>query len=370
MTRLAIVAPHFPEYTLRYASSMTPFFEVLVCVDAGQLAQEYEDRAIDLPKEITLKQLRFKTFFEFLELYRALRRFKPTLLHFQEAVGPRRAMFNAVLARLLRSSTAVIVTVHDPTAHAGRDVRAAQRTAGITKYVRNLSDKIVVHGRFCADQMAELMPSASSRLIVSEHGLILEPDLMLSPPEPSFPLRLYFFGRMETYKGVEILLKAVELLHEKHFPFALSIAGRGPELDRLEQRFKLLPSVSVFNGFVPPNQIMKDIQSAECVVLPYLSATQSGVLAAAYAGHRYVIASSIGGLSDVVTHRQNGLLLPAGDPEALADAIQLLGNDTHLRTSLLRGARATAEGQLNWSKIAQALSTEFSSLRNIPLKRE
>jgi glycosyltransferase involved in cell wall biosynthesis len=168
---------------------------------------------------------------------------------------------------------------------------------------------------------------------------------------------------------VEVLLRAVESLHEKRFPFALSIAGRGPELDRLEKRFKRLPNVSIFNGFVPPNQIMKDIQSAECVVLPYLSATQSGVLAAAYAGHRYVIASSIGGLSDVVVHRRNGLLIPAGDPEALAHAIQLLGNDTFLRNSLLRGARATAEGQLNWSKIAQGLSAEFDSLRNIALKR-
>jgi glycosyltransferase involved in cell wall biosynthesis len=334
---------------------------VLVCVDTVQRDEEYAGRVITLPETTRLVVSPFKTLGDFLKLCRTLRQFKPNILHFQEAAGPRRAMFNAALARLLRSSAAIVVTIHDPMAHAGRDAGRARRTAGIAAYLRKSADKIVVHGTFCAAQMVALIPSASDRLLISEHGVILEPDILSPQPEPS-PLRLYFFGRMEAYKGVEILLAAAEALHAEGFPFALSIAGRGPELDRLEDRFKRLPEVSIFNGFVPPTRIMTDIQSTECVVLPYLSATQSGVLAAAYAGHRYVLATSTGGLPDVVVHGQNGLLVSPGDAEALAGAIRMLGRNTALRAQLLRGARATAEGQLNWTSIAESTAQSFVPL--------
>ena len=366
--RLAIIAPHFPEYALRYAASMTPHGDVLVCVDSAQLAQEYAGRPVSLPKGVALTTSPFKSPRDFLTLYRIIRRFKPNILHFQEAAGPRRALFNAALARLLRPSAAIIVTVHDPVAHAGRDLLAARRTVRILTYLRNLSDRIVVHGRFCADQMAALVPSAATCLLTSEHGLILEPDILAAIPEPS-PLRLYFFGRMEAYKGLEVLLAAAEALHEESFPFTLSIAGRGPELDRLEDRLTRLPEISVFNGLVPPTRIMSDIQQAECIVLPYLSATQSGVLAAAYAGRRYVLASATGGLPDVVDHRQNGLLVPPGDPVALANAIRLLGRDVELRAQLLRGACATAEGRLDWSRIAASLMTSFTPLTEITARQ-
>jgi glycosyltransferase involved in cell wall biosynthesis len=364
MIRLAIVAPHFPEYALRYASAMARHCEVMVCVDAAQLAEEYVGRGIAVPANADLMTLRFKTAGDVLRLYRALRRFKPTILHFQEAAGPRRAMFNAILARLFRRAACIIVTVHDPTAHAGRDAAAARRTASIAHDLRKLADRIVVHGRFCAGQMATLLPAHSERLLVSEHGLLLEPDRVVPPPEPP-PLRVYFFGRMETYKGVEILLSAAELLHAEGFPFALSIAGRGPELDRLQARFARLPEVTIFNGFVPPMQIMADIQAAECIVLPYLTATQSGVLAAAYAGRRYVLASATGGLPDVVTHGENGLLVPPGDSAALADAIRQLGRNPDLRARLLRGAQETAEKTLDWDRIAACMAARFEELADI-----
>ncbi len=364
MMRLAIIAPHFPEYAVRYAAAMAQHGNVLVCVDSRQLADEYAGRHVGCPVNARLITSRFKTAAELVGLYLTLRRFKPTIVHFQEAAGPRRAVFNAVLARLFRPTACIIVTVHDPTAHAGRDAAAARRTARIAAYLRNLADRVVVHGNFCARQIIGLLPALSERLLVSEHGVILEPDSLIPPPADP-PLRLYFFGRMEAYKGVEILLIAAEALHAEGFPFSLSIAGRGPELDRLEGRFACLPEVTVFNGFVPPTRIMADIQSAECILLPYLSATQSGVLAASYAGRRYVLASATGGLADVVVHGENGLLVPPGDATALADAIRRLGSDAGLRARLLRGACVTAEHKLDWTLIAASLAARFDALSDV-----
>lgn len=358
--RLALVAPHFPEYALRYAAGMARHGDVLACVDEGQLAAEYEGRAV--PTGIgVIKRNRFRTPGDLIRLLRMIARFKPSVVHLQETAGPRRAFFNLCVAALAKRSSTIVLTVHDPLPHAGRDMAAAWRTAWVGDVVRRLADIVVVHGAYCAGLYRAGAHPTGQLIVSSEHGVILEPPT--ARPSLTNPLKLYFFGRMEVYKGVEVLLDAAEILHDKNVPFELSVAGRGPELDRLQDRFRRLPEVTVRNGFVPPTEVIESIQNADCVVLPYLGATQSGVLAAAFAGRRTVIASDTGGLPDVVEHGRNGLLVPPGDPAALAAAVQALAEAGELRDRLQAGAAATAKGQLNWDRIGTELHGVFASWR-------
>jgi len=120
----------------------------------------------------------------------------------------------------------------------------------------------------------------------------------------------------------------------------------------------------VYDGFVPPRDVIDGMEEAECVLLPYLSATQSGVVAAAFANGCYVIASAVGGLPDVVADEVNGLLIPPNDPQALANAIKRVSLDNVLRERLAEGAKVTAETQLRWSRIASTLHVEFTRLVN------
>ena len=349
-----------------YAAAMAKRCDVLVCLDGDQLASEYAGRTV--PAAVgRLRRLRFKTPLDLVRLVLEVRRFRPSIVHFQEAAGPRKALFNAVLAALTTHRAMIVLTVHDPLPHEGRDQSAAKRMAFARGYLRRRADIIVVHGAYCAKLLRDSAPTfrpalrprtLRPRIAVSEHGLILEPA-RFGPAARSGPLRLYFFGRMEAYKGLDVLLAMAEMLHEDGVPFALAVAGRGPELDRLQERFQRLPELDVSNGFVPPAQVMAAIQAADCVLLPYLSATQSGVLAAAYAGRRYVVASRTGGIPDVVEHGVNGLLVPPGDPRALADAVRSLVRDQSLRGRLQAGAAATAQGRLSWDRIAAELQATF-----------
>ena len=357
--RLAIIAPHFPEYALRYAQAMAQRCDVLACVDAGQLASEYEGRRQpDLPAG-RIEPVRFKTPTDLWRLLRLVVSFRPDVIHFQEAAGPRRGMFLAAVAAILKRSALIVLTVHDPLPHQGRDVRAARRAAKPRDYLRRLASILIAHGAYCADLLRGSARLGTGPVIASEHGVILEPAERR--PVPPGPLKLYMFGRMEAYKGVEVLLAAAERLDAEGVAFELSIAGQGPELDRLRDRFQMLPGVRLQTGFAPPNQVIASIQEADCVVLPYLSATQSGVLAAAFAGHRFVIASETGGIPDVVVHGQNGLLVPPGDPAALADAIRTVAQDPAMRETLRQGAVATARQQLDWSRIAKCLHASFAA---------
>ena len=358
--RLAIVAPHFPEYALRYAAAMSRLCDVLVCLDEGQLADECEGRDVD-PGAAAVRPMRFKTPRDALAMLLAIRRFRPDVLHLQEAAGPRRAIFLLCAALLARRSSVVALTVHDPEPHVGRDQAAARRAALPGALVRRLARVVVVHGAWCEAAARRRFVRPSQVVVRSEHGLILEPQTV--EPPPGAPISLCFFGRMEAYKGVETLLQAAEALHAEGFAFRLWVGGRGPELDRLQERFARLPEVALRVGFIPPAEVVAAIQSADCVLLPYLSATQSGVLAAAFAGRRYVVASRTGGLPDVVEHLRNGLLVPPGEPEALAGAIRLLARDDGLRAHLREGAAATAEGRLDWGRIASGMFDALNAAR-------
>ena len=358
MIRLAVVAPHFPEYSLRYAAAMAKYCDVLACIDKAQLATEYDGRKVDFGRT-RLEPVNFKTPNDLLKMCAAIKKFRPDVVHIQEAVGPRRAFFTVAIARLMKSNAAIVLSIHDPLPHEGSDEAAARRTAWIGSHVRRAADLVVVHGAYCAG-LIESSLEPDQQLAISEHGVILVPPDRQPPPDA--PLKLYAFGRMEKYKGVEVLLRTAEILHAEAFPFQLKVAGRGPELDRLQRRFAALPEVEVQNAFIAPNEIMASIQAAECIVLPYLSATQSGVLAAAYAGHRYVIASNTGGLHDVVKDGINGVLVPPGDAAALAGAVRTIAKDAGLRKRLQAGAVETASGQLDWDRIARDLMVRFEAV--------
>ena len=141
----------------------------------------------------------------------------------------------------------------------------------------------------------------------------------------------------------------------------VTIAGRGPEIARLRPRLDALANVRVLDGFVPFDRLAELFQDAEIVVVPYKGATQSGVAAAGFANHRIVVASDVGGLPDVVTHENNGLLVPPDDPVALAAALRRLQEDRALALDLRRGAAQSA-GRLAWPAIVQPLAGLFAEL--------
>jgi glycosyltransferase involved in cell wall biosynthesis len=88
-------------------------------------------------------------------------------------------------------------------------------------------------------------------------------------------------------------------------------------------------------------------------VLPYLEASQSGVVPVAYAFGKPVVATRVGGLPDVVEHGQTGLLVPPGDSQSLARAVIDLLTDDARRRDMGARARRFAETELSWSRIGQ-----------------
>jgi glycosyltransferase involved in cell wall biosynthesis len=111
--------------------------------------------------------------------------------------------------------------------------------------------------------------------------------------------------------------------------------------------------------YVPNERVNAYFSAADAVVLPYLSGTQSGIAQIAFNFDRPLIATSVGGLGEVVKSGETGLVVPPGDPAALADAIrQFYGRN--LGEPLSAGVRR-AKQAYGWKRMTDAIEALAAS---------
>ena len=80
--------------------------------------------------------------------------------------------------------------------------------------------------------------------------------------------------------------------------------------------------MEIFDGYIPDNEVEKFFAAADLVVLPYESATQSGIVQIAYGFEKPVIVTNVGGLPDVVNNGKTGYIVPPKNPKAIADVVE------------------------------------------------
>lgn len=136
---------------------------------------------------------------------------------------------------------------------------------------------------------------------------------------------LLFFGFVREYKGLKYLLDALPGVRERIPEISLWIVGDfGGDKDRyLEQIRKngITDAVRLAEGYIPDKEVEKYFAASDLVVLPYVSATQSGIVQIAYGFEKPVVVTDVGGLPDVVKDRETGYVVPSGNARKIADAI-------------------------------------------------
>lgn len=136
---------------------------------------------------------------------------------------------------------------------------------------------------------------------------------------------LLFFGFVRKYKGLQYLLEAMKLLKERDFKVQLWVVGDfGEDKDEyVEQirRFEIGDQVQMVEGYVPDDEVEKYFAASDLVVLPYLSATQSGIVQIAFGFEKPVLVTEVGGLPDVVTNGKTGYVVEPRSAEMIAEAI-------------------------------------------------
>jgi glycosyltransferase involved in cell wall biosynthesis len=154
--------------------------------------------------------------------------------------------------------------------------------------------------------------------------------------------RLLCVGRLIPIKGHLVLLRALAQARSRVPGLGLDVAGRGPLEPALKEYARELgiDDAVRFLGFVAPVQAA--VEDAAIVVVPSLGEGFGMVALEAMERGRPVIASAVGGLPEIVADGETGLVVPAGDAEALADAIVGLARDLERAAQMGRAGRARA----------------------------
>jgi glycosyltransferase involved in cell wall biosynthesis len=164
---------------------------------------------------------------------------------------------------------------------------------------------------------------------------------------------LLFFGRISAYKGIEVLYSAAQLV-SAHIPrLKLMIVG-APVIGYEPPRPPPLANDGICECSIrniPCEEIGSWFRRATLVVLPYTQSAQSGVLATAYAFHKPVVATTVGGLQETVEHGVTGYLVPPNDPQALASAITDLLLHANKRQEMAEEIRRKEQDELAWPRL-------------------
>lgn len=135
---------------------------------------------------------------------------------------------------------------------------------------------------------------------------------------------LLFFGYVRGYKGLGVLLDAFALVR-KRLDATLLVVGefydKKEPYDEKIAKLDLGKNVRIVDKYVPNEDVEMYFKASDLVVLPYLSATQSGIVQTAYSFEKPVVVTAVGGLPDVVEDGKTGYVVEPNDPVGLGDAI-------------------------------------------------
>lgn len=211
--------------------------------------------------------------------------------------------------------------------------RVVAHSETVAKAVRHLSSGVDV----AVTPMPPLLPIVPSAL----------------PPRP--PLRLLCLGFVREYKGFDIAVDAVAQLLARGCEVDLTIAGQIWHDEATWRERVAAPElrgrVHLDPRYIPDDEVGRLVAGHHVVLAPYRSATQSAVVPLAFAAGRPVVASRVGGLAEVVDDGGSGALVPPGDPTALADAVERLGQ--RLDAFAANAARRSPK----WEDVVEAVVT-------------
>lgn len=199
----------------------------------------------------------------------------------------------------------------------------------LTKYVLRSADCYMVLSKSVEADLLSIIPNAHYVLtplpLLNVFGELLPKKKAREKLGLKTERVMLFFGYIRAYKGLNVLLDAMPTILKK-IPSTLLIVGEfydNKEKYRAKiQQLGLATQVQLYSDYVPNEEIATFFSAADVVVLPYISATQSAIVPVAYHFNKPVIATDVGGLSEVIANGRTGFIVPPENPDALADAVE------------------------------------------------
>lgn len=267
----------------------------------------------------------------------------------------------------------LVATVHATEAgrHAGwLSYPLNQQVHSVEWWLANSADALITCSQAMRTEVAHLFEVEAENIAVIHNGI--EPRVWRVPARRVVEIReqhapagaplLLFFGRLEYEKGVQDLLAALPRIRRTHPGTRLVIAGKGRHLAHLmEQARKLRVRRAVdFVGHLPDRTLVATLAAADVTVLPSrYEPFGIAALEAAAVGAR-LVASTAGGLGEVVIDGQTGLSFPPGDIDGLATTVRAVLDDPVAARRRAHAAKSRLSSAFDWTEIAAATAAVYA----------
>ncbi|MDI6765887.1 MAG: glycosyltransferase [Bacteroidota bacterium] len=203
----------------------------------------------------------------------------------------------------------------------------------LTKYAFHQADYFIVQSDAVEKDLLQHFPNSIYRKIphpvYENFGSLIPKNTAREILGISNKKVILYFGYIRKYKGLMVLIDAMKEIKDRGIMteeiLLLAVGEFYDDESKYRQKVKDLnlgPFIRFVSDYVPNEQVAVYFSAADVVVLPYLSATQSGIIQIAYNFQKSVIATNVGGLAEVVLDGKTGFVVPPDDPSAIADAIQ------------------------------------------------
>lgn len=345
--KVAFVSYDFGEYSIRIAGALAEqgcdvmllLPEALAAPHLGMLNPRVRFRPFAKPRyRQALRQIPLT-----LRLVSQIRRFDPDVIHLQQG----HMWFN--LALPLLSPYPLVVTIHDPKHHLG-DHEGRKVPQGIMEFGFRRAAQLIVQGSQLKEDAVSLGLSAERIHMIP---MVALGDDGAQRHVQEAGREVLFFGRIWEYKGLEYLIKAEPLITQRVPDARIVIAGEGEDFERYRKMMVHPDAFTVFNEYVSEEKAAQLFRRASLVVLPYVDASQSAVIPVAYTYGKPVVATTVGGLPDLVDHGVTGYLVPPRDEVALANSVVDLLMDEPLRRRMGARGKAKIEGECSPEVVAK-----------------
>ena len=272
----------------------------------------------------------------------------------------------AYAAKTLKHSYNIplVSTIHATEAGRNSGIRDSQQ-----KYINDTewmltyeSTEVIVNSNYMKGELQRLFGLPFEKINVVPNGVDL---LLYSGVDRDYEFRrryamdnekiILFVGRLVYEKGVQHLIAAMPKILNGYHDAKLVIAGKGGMMDELKQEANALGlgDKVYFTGYINGKDVPKLYKAADVAVFPSTYEPFGIVALEAMLSERPIVVSDIGGLNEIVQHRENGMKCYAGNANSIADSILELLYNPELCANLTKKAKAKVRNEYNWNKIAQ-----------------
>ena len=343
-----------PVYSLEMAKALAGnskcHLQVIInenVINLSAWKEAFQKTDVDLQVVKAYKHTKWSVFLQFFNYKRKhhvlslIKDFNPDVLYV-----PFGLMWSRYIFSFLPNQIKIISTIHDVTPHDHFNfVEEVSKllSKGADRHndgyvILNNKDKAIVEERY--HKPVVVIPHASFSYYF--RGTVQPYDITRT---------IGFFGRIEPYKGLDILVEAFEKTATKGLH--LLIAGGGTIEEGLHNRIKRNKNITLINRYIKEEEFQPLLDKCDFVVLPYKRASQSGVIPMCFAYGKTVIASNVGALAEQVPEGKGVITNPNAD--SIANEIDKFYAEPELIVKYGKAAREFADKELTWDHSAELL---------------